>query len=68
VLSNGAFQFTFTNTNNVVFSVLASTDLSLSVSNWTVLGATTNLGGVLHGFTDSQATNFPNRFYLLRFP
>jgi hypothetical protein len=68
VLSNGAFQLTFTNTNNVVFSVLSTTNLGLPASNWTMLGTTTNIGGGLHGFTDSAATNFWNRYYLLRFP
>jgi hypothetical protein len=68
MLSNGAFQLTFTNTNNIAFSVLASTDISLPVTNWTLLGASTNLGGGLHGFTDAQATNHASRFYFLRFP
>jgi photosystem II stability/assembly factor-like uncharacterized protein len=68
VLSNGAFQLTFTNTNDIVFSVLGTTNLGLPASNWTVLGTTTNIGGGQHGFTDSEATNFWSRYYLLRFP
>jgi hypothetical protein len=68
VLTNGAFQLTFTNTNNIVFSVLGTTNLGLPASNWTMLGTTTNIGGGLHGFTDSAATNLATRYYLLRFP
>ncbi|MDB6063946.1 MAG: hypothetical protein JWR26_154, partial [Pedosphaera sp.] len=68
VSGNGTFQFTFTNTNNFAFSVLATTNASLPVSNWTVLGAPTNLGGGLYQFADPAATNFPFRFYQLRFP
>jgi uncharacterized delta-60 repeat protein len=68
VLVNGAFQLTFTNTNNIAFSVLATTDLNQPASNWTVLGSSTNIGGGLHGFTDTDAANNANRYYLLRFP
>lgn len=67
-LANGSFQFSFTNTNNVVFSVLAATNISLPPSNWTVLGAPGNIGGGRYQFIDSTATNYPRRFYLLRFP
>ena len=68
VLGNGAFQFTFTDTNNLIFSVLTSTNIGLPVTNWTVLGTVTNLGGSLYQFADPAATNFPGRFYQLRFP
>jgi hypothetical protein len=51
-----------------VFSVLGTTNLNLPASTWTVLGTATNIGGGRHGFTDSAATNFRNRYYLLRFP
>jgi PKD repeat protein len=68
LLANGAFQLTFTNANNQPFSVLGTTDLSFPVSNWSVLGLSTNIGGGRHGFTDSEASNFWNRYYLLRFP
>ena len=68
VLGNGAFQFTFANTNNATFTVLASTNIALPLTNWTVLGTATNLGGGLSRFTDFAATNAAQRFYQLRFP
>jgi hypothetical protein len=68
LLTNGAFQLTFTNTNNIAFSVLGTIDLRLPASNWTVLGLSTNIGGGRQGFTDSEATNFATRYYRLRFP
>gem|GEM_PF-6966012 len=68
ILGNGSLQFSFTNMNDLPFSVLAATNISLPRSNWTVLGVATNIGGGRHAFTDPQATNFPNRLYHLRFP
>ncbi len=68
VLGGGVFQLNFANTNNATFSVLASTNISLPASNWTVLGTATNLGGGLYQFTDPDATNYPSRYYKLRFP
>ena len=68
MLTNGAFQFTFANTNNATFSVLAATNLSLPAADWTLLGTATNIGGGLYQFTDPGATNYPGRFYWLRFP
>ena len=68
ILGNGSLQFSFTNTNNVTFSVLTTTNIALA-ANWTVLGVSTNRGDGRHGFTDDpQAASFPNRFYRLRFP
>ena len=68
MLGNGAFQFTFTNAANTAFSVLATTNVSLPSSNWTVLGTATNAGGGIYQFTDPGATNHPQRFYQLRGP
>lgn len=67
-LTNGAFQFTFTNTPNWPFTVLGTTNLALPFSNWTTLtGLTEALPGEFH-FTDSQATNIPRRFYRVTSP
>src|SRR5205823_11074226 len=38
-LGNGAFQFAFINTPGATFTVLAATNVSLPLSNWTALGA-----------------------------
>lgn len=64
----GSFQFNFTNATPISFTVLASTNVALPTSNWTVLGAATVLSPGVYQFTDAQATNFPNRFYQVRSP
>ena len=68
MLGNGSFQFTFTNVDNTTFSVLATTNVSLPSSNWTVLGIATNAGGGIYQFTDPAASGLPQRFYQLRGP
>ena len=66
LLGNGHFQFTFTNQSSTVYEVLGTTNLSLPVNQWEVLGLPTSLGGGLYQFTDAMATNHARRFYLLR--
>lgn len=68
VLGDGAFQFDFTNKANTAFSVLATTNVALPVTNWTVLGSASNAGGGIYRFTDPGATNHPRRFYQLSSP
>jgi hypothetical protein len=67
VLPNGNFQFSFTSSPAVSFTVLSSSDLNLPLSAWTVLGpaAETSLGH--YNFTDSTAGSGV-RFYLVRSP
>jgi hypothetical protein len=67
-LTNGAFQFAFTNSQGVFFSVLASTNASLPLSNWTALGGAAEVSPGQYQFTDPQATNASCRFYRLRAP
>lgn len=50
------------------FTIVASTNVSLALTNWTVLGPATEISLGLFRFTDSQATNFPQRFYTVRSP
>ncbi|HOX56924.1 MAG TPA: immunoglobulin domain-containing protein [Candidatus Paceibacterota bacterium] len=57
-LENGQFQFTVTGAHDQIFSILASTDLS----GWIPLSTNTLTNG-LQVYTDSEATNFPRRFY-----
>ena len=67
--SPSAFQFTFTNATECDFTVLTSTDLSLSFTNWTVLGEVMQSAPGQYEFTDPQAaTNYPQRFYVVRSP
>ena len=68
LLSNGAFQFGFTNLSGIPFTALATTNLTLPSSNWTVLGTATEIFPGQFQFTDSAATNFPWRFYQIRSP
>ncbi|PYJ08584.1 MAG: hypothetical protein DME25_01105 [Verrucomicrobia bacterium] len=63
-LTNGAFQFSYTNSAGSNVSVYASSNLV----NWTSLGAATLVSPGLYQFTDTAATNYPRRFYDLRSP
>ena len=67
-LTNGAFQFAFTNTPGGTNTVLATTNLLLPLTNWTVLGTVTDITPGQFQFTDQQATNRPLRFYRVRSP
>jgi hypothetical protein len=67
-LGDGSFRFDFTNSPNVGFVVLASTNLALPLSNWTGLGSPTEAPAGQYQFTDRQATNSQQRFYLIRSP
>jgi hypothetical protein len=66
VLTNGAFQFSFTNSPGALFSVLTTTNPALSLSNWLALGGVREISLGRFEFTDPQATNTPQRFYRLR--
>ena len=48
--------------------MLGTTNLSLPLSNWTVLGAPAENPAGQFQFTDSQATNGAPRFYRVRSP
>jgi alpha-L-arabinofuranosidase len=70
IQSNGTFSFMFTNFTGLSLTVLASTNLALPMSAWSNLGTAVesppNSGQ--YQFTDSQATNSPQRFYRVRAP
>jgi len=63
---NGNFEFGFTGTPGASFIALAATNLSLNPSNWTVLGAPTEIAPGQFKFSDSPATGNPRRFYRVR--
>jgi len=50
-LTNGSFQFSFTNAQTTNFTILSSTNPALPLSNWSVLGAPSNSGPSLFQFT-----------------
>ena len=66
-LGGGAFRLSFTNVYSQNFTVLASTNATLTLSNWTVLGTPTESPFGQYQFTDSTATN-QQRFYRVRSP
>jgi hypothetical protein len=65
-LGNGSFQLNFTNTPGTTYTILTSTNVSLSVSDWTNLGTTTETSAGQFQFTDTQAAGKPERFYRVR--
>ena len=66
LLSNGRFQFSFSNNaSGVTFTVLTTTNLSLPLSNWTVAGVATNIAPGLFQFS-APATNSPRGYYRVR--
>ena len=66
--SNGAIQMTLTNVPGASLTLLAATNTSLPLSNWTVLGSVTEVAPGQFQFIDSAPTNLPQRFYRLRCP
>ena len=67
-LNDGSFQFTFTNSPGALFSVLATTNLTLPFSEWAVLGGAREISPGRFQVTDLQKTNSPQRFYRIRSP
>jgi uncharacterized delta-60 repeat protein len=65
---DGAFQLGFSNSNADIFTALATTNVFLPLSNWTVLGSAVEFSPGQYRFTDNSATNFPRRFYRIRSP
>ena len=68
MLGDGTFQLSFTNLTGASFQVLATTNLVLPASNWSTIGTAIEIppGSGQFRFTDSQATNLPQRFYRVR--
>jgi hypothetical protein len=68
ILPNGSLRFTFTNTPGAPFSALATMLPTLPTSEWMVLGGVSEIAPGQFQFTDTQATNFPQRYYRVRSP
>ncbi len=68
VSSNGALRFSFVENLGLSFTVLASTNPSFPTAGWSVVGAVTETAPTQYQFTDTQATNYPQRFYRVRSP
>jgi len=64
--TNGGFLFTLTNLPGASLTVLAATNPSAPLSNWSVLGAVSEPAAGQFQFADP--TNLPLRFYRVRSP
>ncbi len=67
-LPNGAFQFTFTNSPGMSFTVLGTTNLGEPVENWQARGGPVEILPGRYQFTDPHATNSVQWFYRVRSP
>lgn len=68
ISGGNGFQFSFTNIPGALFTVLATTNVTLPLSDWTVLGTVTEGPPGQFQFSDPQATNNPQRYYRVRWP
>ncbi len=64
-----SFRFSFTNAPGLTFTAVASSDLTVASSNWTVVGSAIETAAGQYQFTDPGAvTNNVRRFYQIRSP
>ncbi len=63
MLGNGAIQFSFTNTPGASFTVVSTTNLSVPLSNWTVVGVPVESPAGMYQFTSQPTTNDSQIFY-----
>lgn len=68
LLGNGKFQFTFTAAPGAAFTVLAATNVSLPLNNWSALGGATEVSPGHFQFIDPQANQNRQRFYRIHSP
>jgi len=69
ITPDGSFQFGFTNFSGASFLVLGTTDLSLPVSSWQVLGNAVEVAPGSFQFTDPPAATLSGEhFYAVRSP
>ena len=67
-MNKGPLKFTFTNTAGQPFTVLATTNLLLPLSNWSGLGSPIEGPAGQYQFSDPAATNNVRRFYRVLWP
>ena len=60
---DGILELNFNAAPGARFNVLATTNLTVRLSNWTLLGTATEISPGQFRFADTQATNNPRRFY-----
>jgi hypothetical protein len=63
------FHLRFSNESpGATFSVLATSDLSVPVDSWSVIGQAAEVAAGIFEFNDADATNCPQRFYRVSAP
>ena len=63
----GQYKLQFTGSNGTTnYTVITSTNIGLALTNWTVLGAATNVSTNLYQYTYTNATKVRVRFYKLK--
>ena len=67
-VSNGVFLLNLTNVPGAIFTVLANTDPSKPLANWTSLGVMTEVTPGEFQWTDATMTNRQQRYFRLRNP
>jgi N-acetylneuraminic acid mutarotase len=67
-LSNGSFQFAFSNSPGAIFAVLSATNVATPLTNWTVQSGVTEIAPGKFQFTAPLATNSAQKFFRVRSP
>jgi hypothetical protein len=65
-LPDGNLQLNMVEPSGLNFAVLAATNLSQNLSNWSNIGNFTETAPNQYQFTDTQTTNNPKRFYRIK--
>jgi hypothetical protein len=68
VLSNGGFQFSFTNVASASFTVYGTTNITMPLSNWTSLGPVTEIAPGKYEFINPASASNAARYYRVRSP
>jgi hypothetical protein len=68
LLPGGSVQFAFTNTPGLGFTAYAATNVSQPLTNWTRLGAVTEVSPGQFQFSDPAVGGSQERFYRIRSP
>jgi sugar lactone lactonase YvrE len=66
MLNGGVLQFGVTNVSSASLTVLTTTNLSLPLINWTVVGTATNMAPGQFQFTTQPGASDSQRFYTIR--
>ena len=65
ILTNDKLQLTFTGSAAKTYTVLGTTNLSLPLARWTVLGTATGNGSGSFQFNAPAVTNYPQQYFII---